>query len=313
MKSPKVVVTILNWNGLADTIECLESLKCVTYPNFVVVVVDNGSKGADADILEHKYGDYIHLVRNVSNYGFAKGNNIAIEWSLERLDPQYFLLLNNDTVVDPEFLTGLVALSESDDTIGIVGPKIYYHDRPDTIQSFGAKISFRSGATKDRGWKQRDTGQFEREAAVDYVNGCALLVKRKVVEAIGLLDPVYFCYYEETDFCTRARIAGFRIVVTPKSRIWHKKKLGEKWLGLGLEEKGSASSFFYMGRNVFIFMKKHGATGSYRRFVFSYFLFKAWFTSAVCILYHSDIKQLIAYWRGIKAGLTWGKGHVSAT
>jgi GT2 family glycosyltransferase len=305
MELPKVAIIILNWNGLADTIECLESLKNVTYANFSIVVVDNGSKGPDAEVLGNKYRGDITLIRNDKNYGFAEGNNIAIKWALENLNPDYFLLLNNDTTVDPEFLSNLVSLIDADNKIGIVGPKIYYYGSPDTLQSFGARIDFKFGTTRDIGWKKKDHGQFDHQAEVDYVNGCAMLVRKQVVETIGLLDPTYFCYYEETDFCTRARKAGFRIFAVPNSKIWHKKKLIKKWGGLGSEEKGSDSSFYYMGRNVFIFMKNHRTKSQFMGFVSLYFLFKIWYTSAVCILYHFNGKQLIAFWRGVNAGLAY--------
>ena len=125
MKSPKVSIIILNWNGLNDTVECLESLDKVTYPDYQVIVVDNGSTGGDARTLRERFGDYVHIIENDKNYGYTGGVNIGIKYALNNLAADYILLLNNDTIVDPEFLTKMVELAESDNSIGIVGAGVY--------------------------------------------------------------------------------------------------------------------------------------------------------------------------------------------
>ena len=128
MSYPRVGIIILNWNGIADTVECLESVKKITYPKYDVVLVDNGSTGDDAEVLKEKYGDYIHLLCNSENLGFAGGVDVGLRYAMGTIHPAYFLLLNNDTVVAPDFLDELVKVAESDETIGIVGPRIYYYD-----------------------------------------------------------------------------------------------------------------------------------------------------------------------------------------
>ena len=132
---PKVSIIILNWNGWKDTIECLESLQRLTYPNYHVIVVDNGSRGNDAEVLQEKFGDYISLIRNDKNYGYTGGNNIGIRHALNNSSPDYFLILNNDVAVAPDFLTEMVKVADNDAAIGIVGPKVYYYDFPNRIQS----------------------------------------------------------------------------------------------------------------------------------------------------------------------------------
>ena len=122
---PKVSIIILNWNGLDDTIECLESLQKITYPNYEVIVVDNGSRGNDAQVLREKFGDYIELIQNDKNYGYTGGNNIGIRYALHNSSWDYFLVLNNDTVVESGFLTELVNIAESAPSSGIAGPKIH--------------------------------------------------------------------------------------------------------------------------------------------------------------------------------------------
>jgi len=115
MQHPKVSIIILNWNGLKDTIECLESLKKITYPNYEVIVVDNDSKGNDADILEERYKNYIRVIRNKENLGFAGGNNVAIRQVLKEEKSDYILLLNNDTIVEPNFLEELIKIALQDE------------------------------------------------------------------------------------------------------------------------------------------------------------------------------------------------------
>ena len=124
MYQPRVSVVILNWNGQRDTTECLESLITVTYLNYGVILVDNASEGEDVRILREKYGDYLHIIQNNQNYGFAKGNNIGIRIALQD-NPAYVFLLNNDTVVDPRFLDELVGVAEADRTVGIACPLRY--------------------------------------------------------------------------------------------------------------------------------------------------------------------------------------------
>ena len=124
MNQPKVSIIILNWNGLQDTIACLESLQKVTYPNCAITVVDNGSKGDDVQILRDRYGNHVHIVANDNNYGFSEGNNIGIRASLHQ-EADYLLLLNNDTVVAPNFLAELVQAAVDHNDTCIVHPKIY--------------------------------------------------------------------------------------------------------------------------------------------------------------------------------------------
>ncbi|MCL0070509.1 glycosyltransferase family 2 protein [Dehalococcoidia bacterium] len=291
---PKVSIIILNWNGLEDTIECLESLKKITYPNYEVIVVDNGSEGNDVEVLKERFGDYIHIIQNDKNYGFAAGNNIAIRWLLDNSQPDYFLLLNNDTVVAPEFLTELVKVAESDERIGFSGPKTYYYDFPNRIQSAGAKINMRWGRAALIGKKQIDVGQYDKERQVDYVSGCCLLIKHQVIEKVGLLDESYFCYWEENDWCLRGYKAGYKSIYVPKANIWHK---------IAASDRGKASAWHYFAKNRFLFMRQHATKLQQFTSLLFFFGFQFWFTSGVLVVYHRDIKGFISFLRGTIVGL----------
>ena len=220
MNQPRVSIIILNWNGVEDTIECLESLRRITYPNYEVIVVDNASSGNDVEVLKEGYADYIHLIANDKNYGYSEGNNIGMRYALSK-GADYVLLLNNDTIVDAEFLSELVRVTEEDSRAGLLAGKVYYYASPTKLQTVGGKINWWIGRIKNCG-EQEDIGQFDQVAERDFVYATAMLVKREVMERISLLDAAFFFGIEEFDYCTRAIRAGFKVVYVPKSKVWHK-------------------------------------------------------------------------------------------
>jgi GT2 family glycosyltransferase len=307
MNYPKVSIIILNWNGLGDTIECLESLKRITYPNYEVIVVDNGSQGNDAQVLQERFGDYIHLIQNDKNYGYTGGSNIGIRYALNDSSPDYFLILNNDVVVTPDFVTRMVEVADGDTSIGIVGSKILLHGLPNIIQSIGCRRNMRSGMGTFIGNKEVDHGQHDAVREVDYVVGCCLLIKRGVVAKVGLLDESYFCYCEEIDYCFRVRKAGYKILSAPNAKIWHKKSVRLKPWYKTLRRTDQLDTplyqVYFMARNNFKFMKKHATKGQYLSFLFYFFGYRFWFATGAYLLYYRDIRQLIAFWRGARDGL----------
>lgn len=264
MNKPKVSIIILNWNGLNDTFQCLESLRKVTYPNYEITVVDNGSRGDDVQGLRERYGDDIRIIANDKNYGFSEGNNIGMRASLSR-GTDYLLLLNNDTVVAPDFLDEMVvvALSYNDDCI--VNPKIYHYTAPSKLQFAGGKISYVKGRTYNIGLDEIDTGQYDRIKETEFATGCAVLIPHKVVDEVGMLDSSYFAYFEDADFSIRVRKAGYKTVYAPRSKIWHK----------GTASTGgymNAISYYFYVRNAILFVLKWGNWWQ-RLFFLTYFLF----------------------------------------
>ena len=127
MSFPRVSIITVNWNNYSDIAECLESLRKTTYPNFEVIVVDNASVGDDVSLLKQKYGDFIKLILNDRNSGFAGGCNLGIRDALSR-GADYVVLLNNDTVVAPDVLDGLVSVAQSDHKVGIAGGKVLCYE-----------------------------------------------------------------------------------------------------------------------------------------------------------------------------------------
>lgn len=260
MTSPKVAIIILNWNGLKDTIECLGSLKKITYPNYQIIVVDNGSKGNEADVLQEKYKNYIKVIRNKENLGFAGGNNVAIREVLKKGKSEHILLLNNDTVVEPNFLDELVKTAESDSKVGIVGGKILYYNDPNKIWYAGGKLDLIRGS----GYHfQKESPKKERE--VTFITGCLMLIKKEVLEKIGLLSEEYFLVAEDVDYSYRYSRAGFKLKVNNNAVIYHK-------ISSTLKGTGSPIEVYYNTRNRVYFMTRKIRNPFYILTFFIFFL-----------------------------------------
>ncbi len=219
---PKVFIIILNYNNPEDVRECLKSLSHNDYPNYQVVIIDNGAK-KKVSISDLKFPKPLKIIYSQENLGFAGGNNIGIKYALEK-QADYVLLLNDDTIVDSGFLTELVKAGERNKDFGLLGPKICYFDDKDRIWSAGGKLNWLYTKGILRGWNQIDQGQYDSPEIQEtaHLTGCCLLVKRKVVEKIGLMPEEYFLYYEDTDWSLRAKKAGFKCVFVPRAKIWHK-------------------------------------------------------------------------------------------
>jgi GT2 family glycosyltransferase len=287
--SPKIAIVILNWNGLSDTLECLTSLKTIVYPNYEIAVIDNGSKGNDAEIIKEKFGDFVSVIEEEKNLGFAGGSNVGIRWGLH-LGAEYILLLNNDTVVDPRFLIELVNVAQNDAQIGIVGPKVYYYGQPTRDATAGGKVNFWTGNTPLFRKSATDDGQLDNIAEVDFVSGCALLIKEETIRRIGLLNEMYFAYYEETEWCIKAKKAGYKVVYVPKAKIWHKA-----------QTRTSELSTYYMTRNRFLFVQRNSS--SFQLIVFNIFFLT---TDLILQMYKKLFlkpKLFIAYLKGVRDGL----------
>lgn len=219
MNYPKVVIIILNWNGKENTINCLESLKLTTYSNYEIIVVDNGSTDGSARYFNNHYSE-IGLIENGENLGFAEGNNVAIREVLKREEIKYIALLNNDTIVKPDWLEKLVNALESDEKIGSCQPKILSLINPDTIDAVGIYIDRYGGAAQE-GHNEKDLGQYDRITEVFGVCAGAALYRANMLNQIGLFDKDFFAYYEDVDLAIRARLFGWKSVCVPQAVIYH--------------------------------------------------------------------------------------------
>jgi len=251
----KVATIVLNWNGLRDTIECLESLRTITGVTNQVYVVDNGSDGNDADIIQSRFPEAI-VIRNRRNLGFCKGNNVAIVRAL-RNGADYILLLNNDTVViQPDFLRRLVETAEGNHRVGVVSPKILYWQRPVVWCAGGTIVPLIGPIMNEKGRPHVDETGLRR---VDYVTGCAMLLKRELIKRVGLLWEKLFLYYDDVDYCERARRAGYDSFVLLDSLIAHKKSASS---GIRGSTRLTRIQAYFEGRNMLLFA--YGTVGGFK-------------------------------------------------
>lgn len=241
---PKVFIVIINWNNWSDVLECLKSLQDNDYPNKKVVIIDNGS-----DKKPEAPDSSIKILYQEKNLGFSGGNNVGIRYALER-DADYVLLLNDDTLVSNDFLSKLVEAGETDKKIGMLGPKIYFADQKEKLWCAGGKINWLYNKGEMRGYNQIDKGQYDSPniQETEYVTGCCVLIKREVIEKIGLVPEDYFLYYEDTDWSLRARRAGYKCVFVPAAKIWHK--------GSRSSVEGSFPYIYYHIRNGLILARR---------------------------------------------------------
>jgi GT2 family glycosyltransferase len=252
--TPQVFVVVLNWNGLNDTLRCLESLAAAKVPSASVIVVDNGSRDDPVVQISRRFPE-VTVLANVTNEGFAGGCNQGIAVALER-GAAYVLLLNNDTTVAPDFLDHLVQAAETHRRAGMLGPKILFHDRPDRIWFAGNKTNYsfgRSLALGHRGWNEVDRGQYDKIESVGFLTGCAVLIRRELIADVGAFDPDFFAYFEDGDLCLRALAAGYQLLFVPRARVWHRAATSG-----GDNSSYSPLTVYLTVRNRLLFMRKHG-------------------------------------------------------
>jgi hypothetical protein len=245
---PLVVSVILNTNRCDDTLQCLNSLKNTTYANHQIIVLDNGSTDGSIEAIEAAYPE-VTVLSLEHNLGYAGNNNVGIEAALSH-DADWIFVLNEDVILADESISKLVEAGESDDHVGIVGPLVYHYDAPELIQSAGGTLDANWFA-RHRGENKHDEGQFVQNEPVDWISGCAIMVRRGVVETVGALDERFFYYWEETEWCTRARSQGWKVVFVPSAKIWHK--------GVQKDYKPSVNVTYYWARNWLFFLSKQKA------------------------------------------------------
>jgi len=219
--SPRVLVLVLTWNGRELTEACLDSVLRLEGPACDVLVVDNASSDDTVPALAARYGDRITVVRNERNLMFAGGMNLGLQRGIDA-GYEFVLLLNNDVVLDPAMARELEAALNADTRIAAAGPKIYYFGRPDVLWFAGGELSLWRGWSRHRGLRETDHGQYDAPCDVDYLTGCALMVRTVALRDVGLLDTGYSMYAEDADWSFRARARGWRLVYAPRARLWHR-------------------------------------------------------------------------------------------
>lgn len=225
MRKPLVSIIIVNWNGGKVFDDCLKSLAKLNYPNWELVVVDNGSIDGSEKLPEnYELGiKNYELIKNRENKGFAVANNQG----LKKAKGDYILLLNNDTKVTSTFLSKMVEKMESDPKIGVMQPKIFLMDKPGYLDNTGTFMTW-TGFLQHWGFMAKDSKRFGREREIFSAKGACLLTRKSLIEKIGLFDDDFVSYFEESDFCWRAWLAGYTVLYFPGAKIYHKLGMTSK-------------------------------------------------------------------------------------
>jgi GT2 family glycosyltransferase len=247
MKStqPFVSIIILNYNQLKVTCEFIESAQSLTYPRYEIIMIDNAST-EDPSAYIKKHYPKVKMIRNTMNLGFTGGNNVGIRAG----KGDYFLIINNDTEVVPDLLERMLEPFAADPKIGVVSPKIRYYSHPTIIQYAGfTEVNPFTGRNKPIGGNMKDDGQFDIPRTTAYAHGAAMMVKREVIEKVGMLPDIFFIYYEELDWSAHIRRAGYKIFYQPSALIYHKESIT-----MGKESPMKA---YFHNRNRILFMRRN--------------------------------------------------------
>lgn len=239
-----VFAVIPSWNLKDDLLECVASVLGSKGLQVRVVVVDSASTDGTPESVHARFGKAVEVIRCSENLGFAHAVNRGLNYAMDA-GAGYVLVLNNDTVVHESMVDRLTQAMGQHPDAGIVGPVIYYADCPDRV--------WRAGDRQFLGppfiWKVPQTRIKSDPFPVDYITGCAMLVARDVFEAIGGFAEDYRMYFEDADFCQRARAAGFRILVVPSATMRHKVSLSTHGV--------PSSRAYYQARGRVIFLNRH--------------------------------------------------------
>lgn len=299
-----VSLILINYNDYKYTIECLESLSNQIFKNFEVLLVDNGSKlelflGLKGELDRFRNKLNINLIRIKNNLYFGAGNNKAIKMA----KGEYICLLNNDTEVMPDFIEKMVDFLEKNPQVGMIAPKIKLFPRKELIWTTGGQVNFKSGeVVTNRGYLKLDPNNkmYNKIEPIDFAPGTALFVRKSYLEKIGLIDEIYFMYWEDPDWNFRAKKIGYESYYVPTTIVYHKIPILRS-----IHDKRQIFNNFFFKRNKQIFVWKFAPLKNLAIFYFKFIyglsveFIKYIFRKEFALLY----TNLVALWKGFRIGL----------
>lgn len=286
LEYPKTAVIILNFNSYNQTIECIESVKNITYPNYEIIVVDNNSKDDSLQQIKGSFPDVI-LLKSRDNLGYASGNNLGIKYALEK-NMEYICILNNDVAVDRNFLEPIIKTLMDDKNAAAAGPSICYYGQDDVIQAMGGNINLYTGLPTMK-FKGKKLSQVKEDiVSVDYLGGACFVVKAEILKKIGLIPENYFLFYEETEFFLNIKRQGYKLISIRDSKVYHKVS--------GTISKYKGLSYFFLNRNRIIFVRRNARL--YHKFIFFFYIILE--TIGRMIL-RGELSLFKYYYEGLKA------------
>lgn len=288
---PLVSIITINYNESEVTLDLLQSIRRLTYPNYEIIVVDNASPNDNPDNIKEKYPE-VNLIKSKENLGFAGGNNLGVK----QAKGDYLLFINNDTIVPKGFIEPLVETLQENKNIGMVSPKIKFHWDPTLIQYAGyTPMSHWTIRNNSIGYHQKDNGDFDKAGETQSIHGAAMMIPKTVVENVGMMTEIYFLYYEEHDWAEMVKRAGYKIYYQPKSHILHKESVSTG--------KFSPLKTYYISRNRILFARRN-----FKPFqLFISLLFQCFVSipkNTLVFIIKREFEHLRAFWRAISWNLT---------
>lgn len=253
----KVFAVVVNWNGGEENLACLESLRVQGLSETSIVFVDNASSDGSLEAVRERFPELL-VLRNSSNLGFGAGANLGAERALE-LGAEAVFFINNDVELPAATLERLLEVCEGDRSLGIVGPRVLYKQDPGRVWCAGGMLTWRQNLSTLLGHGCPDGPRWRENRTVDYLPGCSMLVRREVIERIGLLDADFFAYMEDVDYCLRAAQAGFGVFLVGDSAAHHSTS---RSTGGGYNPRRK----YMMGVNSIWFLRRHAGWQQWLRF-----------------------------------------------
>lgn len=282
-----ICIVILNYNNYEDTIECVSSLQMAIDPaKYDIVIVDNNSNNDSVSIIQNKLNG-VTLIQSNQNRGYAYGNNLGIQYA-KKEGYEYVCVLNNDTIITENFLDICIGYLENHKETVFVSPTLLDYDRSHRVQSTGGDIYVSKGYVN-----LKNNGKFLNElppiVESDYIGGACMVFPVKVVETIGYIPEAYFLFFEETEWCYKAKVAGYKNICLTNTYIYHKGSVSIKAVS-GLQE-------YLMERNRVVFVKRNSRTRlGYYRFLI-YLLLRT--TVRFCMGKEKNLKKYRYYFDGV--------------
>lgn len=319
-----IYIIVLNWNGINDTIPCIESLLKLKYKNIKIVICDNGSVDGSIGIIDKWYSSLdlsnksdfeyaevdtprinkfktlansqgIYVINIGDNLGYAGGNNVGIKFALNQEDMQAVWILNNDTIVDENSLSELIAAADKDENIGVCGSRLVYFDCREKLQGLGGIFNPFFCISKHYKANEYSGNVYDNEFVsnkIDYVIGASMLIKRNVLENVGSLCEDYFLYYEEIDYCLRAKKQGYKVYACTESIVYHKEGASTK-----KNQKGILADYYSVKNRLLI------ATKFYPRYYMLVYL------SIFLVLFNRVKRKEFRKAKNVLGILTFRKSH----
>jgi GT2 family glycosyltransferase len=228
--STKVSIITLNYNQYEYTVECIKSLLLSDYNNFSIYLIDNGSTNENYNRLLESLpkNNKLHIERLEQNIGYVGGINYGLKATEQQSD--YFLIMNNDTIIDPSAIKALVETAEKHQNNALVSGKVYNYDNKNNLQYIGngkskKEISLLEFPAYVKNRDEPDIGQYDKEMEMGMLDDIFWIIPKKIIQSIGYYSTFFFLYGEQNDYALRAVKQGFKLIYTPKAKLWHKGKI----------------------------------------------------------------------------------------